>query len=94
MWTLCSGPSAFWMPALLARSMRSRIPLYPDQGGRAETGRTRLPHVAHQLTHGFEARWAGPYSSPRAARISGVNAGNREGLAKSPARQDSRSQAQ
>ncbi len=55
MWSLCSGTLAFWMPVPLARNVRSRIPLYPDQSRRAQTGRTRLPHVAHQLKRGFEA---------------------------------------
>jgi hypothetical protein len=31
MWALCSGTLAFWMAVLLARSLRSRIPLCADQ---------------------------------------------------------------
>ncbi len=41
---------AFWMPVPLARSARSRIPLYPGQAGRAGTGRTRLPRAAISQT--------------------------------------------
>jgi hypothetical protein len=52
---LCSGTLAFRMPVPLARSARSRIPLWPGQAGRAGTGRTRRPHVAHQLKHRSEA---------------------------------------
>lgn len=52
---LCSGTLPFWMPASLARSVRSGISLYPGQAGRAETGRTRLPHVARQLKRRFGA---------------------------------------
>ena len=55
MWALCSGTLAFWMPVPLARSVRSGIPVYPDQAGRAQTGSTWLPHVADQLKRGFEA---------------------------------------
>ena len=55
MWVLCSGTLAFWMPVLLARNVRCRIPLSRDQTGRAETGRTRLRYVADQLKRGFEA---------------------------------------
>ena len=55
MWSLCSGILAFWIPVPLARNVRSGILLYPDQSGRAQTGRTRLLHVAHQLKRGFEA---------------------------------------
>jgi hypothetical protein len=54
MWVLCSGTLAFWMAAPLARSVRSWIPVYPDQAGRAETGRTPLPRVACRLKRGFE----------------------------------------
>lgn len=43
------------MPVPLARGVRSGIPLYLGGPGRAETGRSRLPHVAHQLKRGFEA---------------------------------------
>lgn len=35
--------------------MRSGIPYYLDQAGRAETRRTRLPYVAGQLKREFEA---------------------------------------
>jgi hypothetical protein len=44
-------------PSDLLAGLREQAqdPLYPDQPGRAETGRTRLPHVAHQLKRGFEA---------------------------------------
>ena len=31
-----------------------------DHAGRAATGRTQLPHVAHQLKRGFKRPWAGP----------------------------------
>ncbi len=56
MWALCSGTLAFWMPVPLARSVRSRIPVCTlGQAGRAETGCTRLPYVAHQLKRLFEA---------------------------------------
>ena len=54
MWVLCSGTLAFWMAAPLARSVRSWIPVYPDEAGRAETGRTPLPRVACRLKRGFE----------------------------------------
>jgi hypothetical protein len=51
MWVLCRGTMAFWMPVPLARSVRSRIPLYTDQAGRGET----VVLGADQLRRGFEA---------------------------------------
>ena len=54
MWAVCSGALAYWTLAPLTRSAQSDSSL-PDQSGRAETGRTRLPHDAHQLKRRFEA---------------------------------------
>lgn len=61
MLAVCSGALAYWTLAPLTRSARSDSS-YPDLPGRAETGRTRPAHVAHQLKRGFEAalRLAGP----------------------------------
>ena len=89
--TLCSGTLSFWMPVPLARSVGNRIPL--DRTRRdglrpVVPGRRMLPISsnagskrpwAHQLKRGFEAALGWPYSGPRAARITGVNAGESQG---------------
>ena len=57
MWTLCSGTlnlslldvCAVGAPRAQSDSALLRL------GGWAETGRTRLPHVAHQVKREFEA---------------------------------------
>ena len=71
---LCSGALAVWMSVPLARNVRIGIPLYPGQAGRAAAWVSPISSNASS-----KQPWAGPYSDPREARITGVNAGESRG---------------
>ena len=94
MWALCTGTLTFWMPVPLARSVGSRIPRYPDQAGRLRRVVLGCRLLTVRSNAGSKRRWGWPYSDPRAAGVSGVNAGESLAPCRGPAGQDSRSQAQ
>jgi hypothetical protein len=50
-----------------------------DHAGRAATGRTLLSQSPISPNAGFKRPWGWPYSGPRAAGVSGVNAGESVG---------------
>jgi len=76
---LCSRTLAFWKTVPLARRVRVGFLCIPTrQGGlrRAVLG-FRMSRISSN--EGSKRPWCWPYSGPRAARISGVNAGESPG---------------